>query len=93
MNATPRIRAIALILLILVAATAHAYVGPGLGVGLIGALIGGIVAVFLAIAGVVWYPVKRLLKKKRAAASGADDTALDAPEDDREDEIEQRNET
>ena len=47
--------------------SAYAYVGPGLGMGALGALLGFIVAVFLAIVGVVWYPFKRLLKKRRAS--------------------------
>jgi hypothetical protein len=45
--------------------TVHAYVGPGLGLGVIGAVIGGIIAILLAIVGVVWYPVKRVLRKKK----------------------------
>lgn len=50
---------------------AVAYVGPGLGLGGIGAVVGIIVAVFLAIVGLVWYPLKRLLKGK-ASDSAAD---------------------
>jgi hypothetical protein len=63
------IRLLFLILLVFVSiySTAHAYVGPGLGLGVIGAIIGVVVAVFLAIVGVVWYPVKRLLRKMKAA--------------------------
>lgn len=42
---------------------AAAYVGPGLGLGTIGAFFGVIVAVLLAIIGLIWYPFKRLFKK------------------------------
>jgi hypothetical protein len=44
---------------------AHAYVGPGLGLGAIGAFVGLIVSVFLAIVGIIWYPLKRILRKNK----------------------------
>ena len=50
--------------LFLMAGNAGAYVGPGLGVGVIGAVVGIILAVFFAIVGLFWYPIKRALKKK-----------------------------
>ena len=45
---------------------AYAYIGPGLGLGAIGAFLGVVFAVFLAIVGVVWYPIKRMIKKSKA---------------------------
>jgi len=42
----------------------HAYVGPGVGLSAIGSVLAFIGAVFLLIAGFLWYPVKRLLKRK-----------------------------
>lgn len=42
---------------------AAAYVGPGLGLGVIGVIVGVVVTVLLAILGLVWYPLKRLFKK------------------------------
>ena len=50
--------------LILTSSPVHAYIGPGLGIGVIGALIGLIMSVFLAFVALFWYPIKRLLKKK-----------------------------
>jgi uncharacterized membrane protein len=41
----------------------YAYVGPGLGLGVIGTIVGVFIAVFLAIVGVIYYPLKRLLRK------------------------------
>jgi hypothetical protein len=40
----------------------YAYIGPGLGAGTIGAVLGLIASVLLAIVAVVWYPFKRFLK-------------------------------
>jgi Kef-type K+ transport system membrane component KefB len=54
---------------------ALAYVGPGLGLGAIGAFLGAVLAVLLAIVGFLWYPIKRLLRKrKRHEETLADDT-------------------
>lgn len=46
---------------------AQAYIGPGAGISAIGAALALLAAVFFAIVGFVWYPVKRLLKKRKAA--------------------------
>ncbi len=47
-----------------------AYLGPGIGVGLIAIVLGFIASILLAIFAVVWYPLKRLFgrwKKKRGS--------------------------
>ena len=46
---------------------AHAYLGPGVGGGIIMATIGVVVAIFAAIFGILWFPIKRFLKKRRSA--------------------------
>lgn len=61
--------ALGLVLLLVSNGPAMAYVGPGLGLATIGAILGGIGAVLLAILGLVWYPVKSMMKKKRKAAA------------------------
>ncbi len=43
---------------------AAAYVGPGVGLSAIGSLIALIGAIIVAIFGFLWYPFKRLLRKK-----------------------------
>lgn len=67
-------------LLLTISAVAEAYVGPGLGVGVIGAIIGLLTAILLAVVGTVWYPVKRMLRARsaqqdeRLAQSATDET-------------------
>lgn len=54
--------------LLTLATSAEAYVGPGMGLGVIGAVLGFLMAILLAFAGMVWYPVKRLIRARRGAA-------------------------
>ena len=56
---------------------AHAYIGPGAGLSALGSLVALVGAVFLLLAGFVWYPVKRMLRGR--AARRATDTKSSAP--------------
>ena len=47
----------------------EAYIGPGAGISAIGTVIALVGAILLAIVGFVWYPVKRLLKKRKTAST------------------------
>ena len=42
-----------------------AYIGPGMGGGVIAAIFGIIAAFFLGLWGVLYYPIKRALKNKK----------------------------
>lgn len=44
---------------------AHAYVGPGLGLGALGVVLGLLLSMALAVLGLVWYPLKRVLGKSK----------------------------
>ena len=68
MSSRSQYRAVALGVLVAVPGIADAYVGPGLGVGAIAAFFGAVLAVLLAIVGVVWYPLKRLLNRRKGPA-------------------------
>lgn len=39
------------------------YIGPGLGGGIISAVIGFFTSIFLALFAILWYPFKRIIKK------------------------------
>ena len=58
-----------LLLVIFVQQPAMAYVGPGTGIAALGALLAIIVGVVAALFGFLWYPMKRLLKKRKQATS------------------------
>jgi hypothetical protein len=51
---------------------AAAYVGPGAGLSALGSLLALIAAVLVAIAGFIWYPVKRLLRRRNPPVAGAE---------------------
>lgn len=65
----------ACLLTLATAGTAEAYVGPGAGLTAIGSVLALFAAIGLAIVGFVWYPLKRMLKRKSAAAVDEDTTA------------------
>jgi len=53
------------IIFCLIITPSFAYLGPGVGGGVIAATMGIIVAIFAALLGLIWFPVKRLLKKRK----------------------------
>ena len=44
---------------------AFAYIGPGMSGGVIAAIIGFFAAIFLGIWGILYYPIKRALKRRK----------------------------
>ena len=42
-----------------------AYVGPGLGAGVLGVIIGLVASVLIALFSIIWFPLKRLFDQKR----------------------------
>jgi len=50
-------------------AVSQAYIGPGLGLGVIGSVIGVFFTLFLAGIAVVWYPIKKLIRRMRKTES------------------------
>ncbi|NOD36554.1 MULTISPECIES: hypothetical protein [unclassified Ruegeria] len=61
-----------LVLSVFLPTAAFAYVGPGAGLGAIGILIALIGAILLAVIGFIWYPLKRLLKKRQTPEENTD---------------------
>ena len=47
---------------VLLPSMSQAYTGPGLGLGTIGVVVGVLVSSFLILIGIVWHPLKKLLK-------------------------------
>lgn len=53
------------------------YIGPGPGLGAVGALLSLIGAVAIMVVGFVWYPVKRLMQRRRFARATGENPVTD----------------
>ena len=51
--------------LFLISFPSYAYIGPGMGGGVIAAIIGFFAAILLGLWGILYYPIKRALKKRK----------------------------
>ena len=51
--------------LFLISLPSYAYIGPGMGGGFISAIVGFFAAILLGLWGILYYPIKRALKKKK----------------------------
>lgn len=58
----------AAVYLLALSAPAQAYIGPGMAGGVIAAIVGIIGSVLLALFGILYFPIKRALKKRKEAA-------------------------
>ncbi len=54
-----------IIIFTLISGTSQAYLGPGMGGGILIATFGIVIAILAAIFGLVWFPIKRLFKKNK----------------------------
>jgi membrane protein implicated in regulation of membrane protease activity len=66
----------------LIATPAFAYIGPGAGITVLGALWGVVVAVVLALAAILLWPLRALLRRRRRSTRPADASASTEPEAD-----------
>jgi hypothetical protein len=59
---------VSIALVVLAPLTANAYIGPGVGAGVVATVLGILAGIMMLIVGVVWYPIKRLYKWIRGAS-------------------------
>lgn len=67
--------------LIFLALPAQAYIGPGAGAGTIAVVLGILASMVMAFFAILWYPMKRLLKKRRMAREQAKQTEAQSADD------------
>lgn len=58
-------KSILLLSLFLISLPSYAYIGPGMGGGVIAAIVGFFAAILLGLWGILYYPIKRALKKRK----------------------------
>ena len=51
--------------LFLISIPSYAYIGPGMGGGVIAAIVGFFAAILLGLWGILYYPIKRALKNRK----------------------------
>ncbi len=60
-----KITIVTLLVLLSLSSNVSAYIGPGMGGGIILATIGIVIAIFAAIFGIIWFPIKRFILKRK----------------------------
>jgi flagellar biogenesis protein FliO len=60
------LRITALLLLALIASPAAAYVGPGAGISVLGSLLGILATILVAIGAILFWPIRKLMKRRKA---------------------------
>ena len=53
------------IFLIILPTSSFAYLGPGMGGGILAATVGIVIAIFAALFGILWFPIKRYYNRKK----------------------------
>lgn len=71
-QAQPSLIGMAVLVFLAFSRPAYAYIGPGAGLTAIGSFVALILAVVVAIFGFLWYPVKRMLKKRKSRNQDAE---------------------
>ncbi len=56
--------------ILLFCSDAQAYIGPGAGAGTIAVVLGILAAILMAFFAIFWYPVKRLIRKRKVEKHG-----------------------
>ena len=58
-------KSILLLSIVLISFPSYAYIGPGMGGGVIAAIIGFLAAIVLGLWGILYYPIKRAIKNRK----------------------------
>ncbi len=54
-----------ILFLLFITTSSNAYLGPGIGGGALAATLGIVIAIFAVLFGLIWFPVKKLIKKRK----------------------------
>ena len=64
--------------LFLISLPSYAYIGPGMGGGVIAAIVGFFAAILLGLWGILYYPIKRALKNRKDKNELSKDSSNDS---------------
>ena len=71
------IKSVLLALLLVTSGQALAYIGPGAGISVVGSLLSILATFFVAIGAILFWPVRKLLKRRKARRETAAEPARD----------------
>lgn len=77
---TSRIAYLLLFFGLTLAAPVDAYIGPGAGAGTIAVVLGILASIFMGFFAILWYPFKRMLKKRGTRQQSAEAPAAERSE-------------
>jgi membrane protein implicated in regulation of membrane protease activity len=63
----------ALLLLVSLAGSAMAYIGPGAGISVLGSLLGILTTILVAIAAIIFWPLRKFMKRRKARRNSQPD--------------------
>ena len=67
----------AVLLLVLLSNTAVAYVGPGAGISVLGSLLSILATIFVAIGAIIFWPLRKFIKRRKARLNAEASTKTD----------------
>lgn len=70
------------VLLMAIATPLMAYIGPGAGISVLGSLLGILATILIAIGAIIFWPVRKFLKRRKAGASAVGAEASETVEAD-----------
>ena len=73
-------RLIFTLFLLLASGGAIAYVGPGAGISVLGSLLGILVTIGVALLAIIMWPIRKMMKKRKAANNSETDETIDTNE-------------
>ena len=65
---------------LLVSGSVFSYVGPGAGISVLGSLLGILVTIGVAILAIVMWPIRKLMKKRKAARASNTEATVETDE-------------
>jgi len=63
------LKLLSIFIFLLISPAAFAYIGPGAGISVLGSLLGILGTIVVAIGAILFWPIRKLLKRRKAAAA------------------------
>lgn len=71
------LKSILLLVSVFFVAPLEAYVGPGAGISVLGSLLGILATIFVALGAVIFWPLRKMMKRRKANAAATQDAGAD----------------